>query len=553
MPGNDTGGLGQPEPAAAPRFTATDGRVLAPPADRPWLATRTGWWEFHADHAGGDLTAVHTADPATGLRPRTVTGATPWALEEQFGFPLPHLLHQSLRRLRRPAPGVPTPDTAAPPSGSGTRDVPGDPPAGGPVHGIHAFGPTWASRLHLPDQPDLPAVVAAYGTACWGGPPRWRAWHAGEVRLDIVGVSPTANGYRLSHRDRVIFAGQDLDTDAPEKAATDDDIRRLVYLLTTYDPDAVGMTAPQRRFVEEHGEALCRAVVPPATPYPVGTRVIDGSLRRGTIRFGDPDGAATTYGWRPDVADLPGHPWADLPYAAIVSAASDLHPTIEGIDVGLEGWRPERPLAYGALVAIPTPDAATVTATVIRCYTTAAGIAYHLQPHTEGAARVVAPAIAVTPIRGTAWPTSRAMLAARDAAGIHHDPDEIIDLAVIAQPAIQPAPLTPSGDLPAIRMIGERVVVRDVDHGLIEAPLDRFIAALAPDRYHLFALLHRYDPIADITGAEPTTTLAALAARNRSLPLGPALSVIIEDPDPGLGTEEPYPRYDERPDFDVSP
>jgi hypothetical protein len=560
MPGNShdpalTGVPRQPEPAGAPRFTATDGRVLAPPADRPWLATRTGWWEFHADHAGGDLTAVHTADPATGLRPRTVTGATPWALEEQLGFPLPHLLHQSLRRLRRPAPRVPTPDTAAPPSGSGIRGVPGDPPVGGPVHGVRGFGPTWASRLHLPDQPDLPAAVLFYGKALRADPPGRRVWHAGEIRLDVVWASPTANGYRLSHRDQIIFAGEDLVVEAPEWAATDEDVRRLVYLLTTYDPDAVGMTTPQRRFVEEHGQELTRAIAPPATPYPVGTRVIDASLRRGTIAYliGDPGGEVTSYGWRPDLAELPGHPWRDLPHAAVITAAAKLLPTLEGIDVGLEGWTPARPLAYGALVTIPNPDdTATVTATVIRGYTTPAGIVYHLQPHDYSTARVVVPASAVSPIRGTAWPSWSAMVAARDTTGIVQDPDEIIDFAILSQPGMRAAGyLTSAAPAPAVEIIGGTAQVRDIDHGVIEAPRERFIAALAWDRYDLAALLHDHDPAADITGAESTTTLAALAARNASIPLGPPQTMITGESYPRYDIEQPYPTHESGPDFDI--
>jgi hypothetical protein len=555
MPGNSddralTGVFRQPEPAAAPRFDGHDGQVLSPPRDRPWLATRTGWWAFHDDRARGCFTAVHTADPATNREPLTVTGPTPWALEEHLGFALPWQLHRSLSGLRRSGPIIlpgdtatrsPDPPAAPSPPGGATAAASSQQPAAGPVHGIHDVRPTSESGLYLPGDP--PTTVS-YATAMRTGPAHRRIWHAGAVRLEVIPTGATGGdtyAYRLSHDDEVLFAGEDLVTGAPEHAAHDDSIRDLIYLLATHDPDALAMTPVQRRFIDHHGEQLCRAVTPPPIPYPAGTRVTDihsPTGRLGTIRFTttDTEGTATSYGWRPDLADLPGHPWYNQPYAAIISPASHLRPTIEGTDVGLARWNPDRPLAYGALVALPTPDgAATRTATVIRTYHTPAGISYQLQPHDHPAAQLAVAATALTPIRGTAWPTPAALRAARDTAGILTDPRETIDVAVANQPDIHHDPTStphhPAGHLaPALHITGDTAHIRDADHGLLHAPLDRFTAALTHTDYDLIILLYDHHATDTLTGAEPPATLAALVARNQTIPLDPpADNTLVEN------------------------
>lgn len=150
-----------------------------------------------------------------------------------------------------------------------------------------------------------------------------------------------------------------------------------------------------------------------------------------------------------------------------------------------------------------------------------------------------------TPIRGTAWPSPNTMIEARDAAGVPHDPREITD--VTAQPHSEAAGTLQANldaSRRALRIIGATTQVLDSQHGLIEAPVARFIAALSYDQHDLRALLIAHDAAAGITGAEPATTLAALVARYDAISL---------DQPPETILEQPHPSYHPEPDLDISP
>jgi hypothetical protein len=289
--------------------------------------------------------------------------------------------------------------------------------------------------VHVPGRPDR-----TYRQALRDRPPL-RAWEHDGYRVEILTADPYTDPddgsprhaitYRLSHRDRVIFSGDDIDCPAHHDPASDTALRQVVTLLTAADTAA---TPPQQRFLRDHADRLTAAITPPDPPYPPGTRITVTAPGRpaatGAITEHVPDrgGTALAYAWRPDTAELPGHPWHGHPQHALVTAAAHVTPTLAGPDRGLTGWTPDQPLAYRAVVQATGQDGRQHTGHVLRAVHTDTDLAYDIAPDPPGPPHRV-PVDRIEPTTGTAWPSLDSLLAARAAAGIPLQEGEILTAA----------------------------------------------------------------------------------------------------------------------------
>jgi len=375
----------EPSPPGGAALPPTAPIPPASPGDQPRIAidTPTGRWEFGWNPAHGSLHARHErrpsaehADPARRPTPAGHATAThhlgtgpaeipdPGRLEQRLGFPLPDVVHDLLHADQRDRPTWTTrrweladPELAEP-LPAGTRPQPD-------------------SRVRLPGRPDT-----TYQQAMRASVPL-RAWEHDGYRVEIrraeeftdpdTGRPRHAITYRLTHHGQVVFSGNDIDAPADTDPRGDDSIRAVVDLLCHPTPDT-SLTQPQRAFLDAHADAIDAHTLGPDPPYPAGTRVAvedpAGSLRIGTVvePITTRDGELLAYAWRPEDADLPGHPWHGHPRHTLVSPPQQLTPTLAAPTTDLPDPAPllhagppaaDHPTAPGARPALPGIPAAS--------------------------------------------------------------------------------------------------------------------------------------------------------------------------------------------------
>jgi len=218
-----------------------------------------------------------------------------------------------------------------------------------------------------------------------------------------------------------VFCGDDVEVPADLDLRADVTPRALIGMLTHPDSDSgASLTARQRHFLAHHGQQVAALVADVPTPYVPGTRIEvpgrDGGHVTGTVTQPLRDGGTVTaYRWRPDAADLPGHPWHHLPVtrATITSPASAVTATLLGPDPGLR--EDTTPLAYGGIVSYLTDDGDTRTGDVVRVLPGNGDVDYDIRFHGEPLDRPPTrlPGRDVVAVRGTAWPDLDTLLAAR--------------------------------------------------------------------------------------------------------------------------------------------
>jgi hypothetical protein len=402
---------------------------------RVTIGTTSGRWELGWDPRLATFFALHHDIPtgpgtpaADATEPGYWLGTSPSAvpdigrLEERLGFPLPPAARVVLDHDRADRPAWATrawnlPDTEpadSPPPG--TRPEPGSP-------------------VLIPAQADT-----SYRQAMRAEAPL-RTWTEDGYRVDILAADPVhdpdtgsdrlAITYRMSHQDRVVFAGQDIEAPAGTDPAGDDTVRAVVDLLCYADPDP-RLTPAQAAFLDAHAEALTGLVLAPEPPYPTGTRIAvataGADAATGTVisHPTGPDGQVIAYGWRPDLAQLPGHPWYDQPGNAMIAAAERVRPTLAAPDAGLTGWTPAQPLAYQATVTYLEPDERPAAGHVLRAMPGVGGLTYDIQPDRPASTPMRVPANRIHPTAGTAYRSIDDLLAARASAGVPLQPGEVL-------------------------------------------------------------------------------------------------------------------------------
>uniref|UniRef100_UPI0010418CBF hypothetical protein n=1 Tax=Candidatus Protofrankia californiensis TaxID=1839754 RepID=UPI0010418CBF len=354
---------------------------------------RTGGW-FTAD-------ASPPSDPL--LRVHAVTS---WQLEERLGFALPTDVHEVLRDLALAYQPYPDPTQV---TGADALVVP------------LSFRPSRTSRVDLYGD-----RAGTYGRLMHANTPA-RTWTDGTIQIDVIPTAPVTVGgtprhqlgYRIWHDQTVVIAADDITMPITDNPRGDDTLRAIVNLTVHTPPDR--LSPRQRDFLDTHGEKLSDALTPPHGLYPPGVRVTviarDGQAPTTGIVTGavtDPDGTVIDYLWRPDLADLPGHPWRDHPDRVMASPAHRVRPTLTPADTGCS-----RPgvLAFGARVR-SVDDPVFTDGTVLRAFREDGGTIYEIQPDDPTWPSVRLPADDVIPTAGTAWPTLNSLLDARDQAGI---------------------------------------------------------------------------------------------------------------------------------------
>jgi hypothetical protein len=356
-------------------------------------------------------------------------------------------------------------------------------------------------------------------------------------------------GYRVLDRGEVVFAGTDAVLDAADRTDSTAAVRAALTAVRVRPGGGErGLTRRQRRLLNAYGVALAAAEHPAAHPYPPGTRVrvsdptadhpVGGTVLAAVV---DRDGDLR-YQWRPDAADLPGHPWRDQPGWALHTAATQVHATLDSPD--LHTANPDgQPalLATGALVAA-IDDPRFTTATVLRAYAgDGPGPRYEIQPHDSGGGPVEIPVHEVTGVAGTAWPSVHDLLLARAGAdlplrpfevvialrdcgivtdsphGPHlhtryllHDVGAALDPAHSAAPVRCPTPVDAPPRLPTLSATGGVVRLDDPAHGRLAVPAPLMTAALDAGPGPVAAILARRPWLP--AGPHPPIVAAALAA-----------------------------------------
>jgi hypothetical protein len=366
----------EPPPASAHR-TATPAAAPSPaPPERPTAAidTPTGHWELGWDSGSGTLYAHHhstpeTQDTSSAGRPTARQAAPthhlgtspaeiryPEQLEERLGFPLPDVVHDLLHadqgdrptstarpwQLADPQPAAPLP--------AGTRPQPD-------------------SRLHPPGGPDTTYQQAMHDSAAL------RTWEQDGYQVDIrradlftdpdTGQPRHSITYRLTHAGRVIFSGDDIDAPADIDPRGDDAIRAVVDLLCHRTPE-VNLIPAQQAFLDAHADTITGHTLGPDPPYPPGTRVaIDepsGTRCTGAVveSVTAANGEILAYAWRPDHANLPGHPWHGHPHHSLVTPAHQVIPTLAAPDTELPSTAPPPPRPSQQATEHPTASDAAL-------------------------------------------------------------------------------------------------------------------------------------------------------------------------------------------------
>ncbi|MEX5711703.1 hypothetical protein AB1484_26270 [Parafrankia sp. FMc6] len=498
-----------------------------------------GAWMFIRSARRTDLiTAELVVRGATSMEASSVyrTDSTPWGIEERLGFALPTDVQKTLQNL--PVAPAAKPAVSAPISWIRTAD----------------YQPWRASIVILPQLPDL----TTYGSLLSLDPPI-RVWENGPYRIDVVDSALAFNNrenpalrvsYRIWHDQRIIFSSNALPAPLGSDLQGDGTLRRIAdHVLAGSKRRA--LTVSQQEFLTNRSAELQALLTPPTAPYPIGTRVKVRGLAGSTPASGiitetvvATDGALH-YGWRPDVARLPGHPMGRLLDRRLLAPARHVQPTLNSPDAALTGTQAPDVLAYGAKVRT-IDDPRFATGTVLRAILRPDGPpTYDVQPDGHSPDPVRIPAAAVEPVAGTAWPTVQALLDARTEAGVPLEHGELLitlrEATFVTDGPTGPQPALPaqewpsldpildpdSPDLPASPNYGmpptttpPRIVIEDdyvrvIDprHELLIAPNRIFEAALSHPRENLVELLTRV-PDLHLGGDESLVTLAALTAQH---------------------------------------
>ncbi|WP_157902515.1 hypothetical protein [Frankia sp. KB5] len=317
--------------------------------------------------------------------------------------------------------------------------------------------------------------------------------------------------YRVWVDGRIILAGDDLDLTTVDPLS-DDALRRLAGQLLSWERAPRGYTARQITFLQDDLAALQTALAIPVPPYPPGTRirahgVTDGTTSLGTTITTARDNTGNLhYVWRPDVYDLPGHPYRHHHIDHTLTSPERLvEPTLEGPDTAVDGPNAPAVLTYGGRIR----------------------------------------AHEVEPIAGSAWPTIDSLLAARTAAHLPLADEELLvalrELTTTTRGPLGPAvnrPARPihsfdvtldphSPELPAsafdwfrrdaatrpafLTVTGDTVRILDAAHGFIDVRAAALQEALRRSDADLATLLARHSTVV-LDGAESQLTKAALAA-----------------------------------------
>jgi len=428
-----------------PRSSHTYATDLAPVR----ITVRTGWWRFlpTTDAGGGasvtaQLLRLNGGSESADLVV-TAVGRSVRELEQTLGFRLPSTVEGALRRVR------PRDDLVLP----------------GPVGGWKAAQARLLLDIGL-DPEELPwrasrvdadgCVPDTYGRLMHADRPL-RSWQHDPYRVEIVDSSrdnpfldeePFQLTYRICLGDRVVFAGDDVTVAARLTDRSDDAVREVVRQVLDRPRNPRDLTYTQQSFLEVQQDRLTlrtRSVTP---PYPPRTRIrvdIGGGIAATGIVRGPVvrDGRTTGYLWRPDVADLPGHPGYRNPDHLRYADAAQVRDTLAARDTAVEG--PDGPLVltFGATVA-SIDDPRFERGRVLRAVDDGGRLTYDVQPHNDRAARYRVDVNDVIPLTGTAWPTIDRLLDARTAAGVPLISGEI--LVAVREIAMMPtgAPLVPA-------------------------------------------------------------------------------------------------------------
>jgi len=412
-------------------------------AGRVRIDSRSGHWELGWDPPLGTFFGRHNAaGGAPDTEPQTRFGtyagavATLGELEQHLGFALPGAVREHLAAGQQAHPARRLRAFTFLDTDDRSRDWSAQ------------TQPAPDSPVHIPGRPE-----GTYQRAIRAEPPL-RAWEEDGYRVEILAATPFDDpdtggvrqtvDYRLSHNGRMIFSGDDIECPGHVDPASDEAVRAVAELLTLSTSEPTNPV--HRAFLDNHAELLTAYLQPPDPPYPEGTRVVRderGRATTGTITepVTSPDGELIAYAWRPDHADLPGHPWQHQPWQAVLIPPGQLRPTLAAPDLGVTGWTPDTPLAHGATVTVGADQAGSrMTGRVVRAFADPGGLSYQVQPDDPIEPPVRASAADIDPVAGTAWPSIGHLTAARAKAGVPLQPGEVLTAGshcawVIAGPA----------------------------------------------------------------------------------------------------------------------
>ncbi len=379
---------------------------LADPAPVKFTAPG-GWWRLRPT-MGPIGPRMVTAELFTELKvPVLQVQARLGELDGHLAFPITDQMHD---RLRRAAPqphfvavyAMLTPEHVA-------RDA--------------RLRPWRASRV------DLAATApTTYGKLRHDDPPL-RSWMdpGGDIHIEITSAAAVrtkhstdpalAVAYRVNHEGLAVFSGRSVTLAGNVDPTSDAALRAVVDDLPRLRAKA--LTGRQREFLDASGH-LAHAVA--EMPAGAGTRIavqgppgLPGAT--GTVLMVIPGRSGERCLWRPDAADLPGHPWRGDRTRLIDTPAELATPVLTAKDTAVAHPTAPPHLTYGALIAT-IDDADTIGGVVLRAFPTEKDLIYEFQPVEVGQSARRIDAGEVVPVTGTAWPDLETLLAARDAANI---------------------------------------------------------------------------------------------------------------------------------------
>ncbi|ORT53012.1 hypothetical protein [Frankia sp. KB5] len=379
------------------------------------LTVPGGWWRLRRTVAPQGRERV-TADLFTTLRaPAVQVEADLDEIDGHLGFALDARMRARLRTAEPDLSFVASYPTLMPAQVATRADL----------------RPWRASRV------DLAGFTATtYGRLQHADPPL-RSWMdpGCEIQVEITAAEATAVrdsspdtlalklSYRVRHEGLVVFSGRSATVPSRTDPSSDAAVRAVVADLIT--PRPTPLTDRQRAALDA-GWYLPDLVAD--KPIRRGSRVaIQGPPglpgATGTVRTVLLEQGSTRYLWRPDLADLPGHPWRSIPDLVIATPAVHASLTLAAKDTAIDPPTAPTHLVYGALIAT-IDDPASQGGTVLRAFLNANGVTYEFQPVEAGAAPREIAASDVVPVTGTAWPDLHTLIAARTAAHLDLLPGE---------------------------------------------------------------------------------------------------------------------------------
>ncbi|WP_045876460.1 hypothetical protein [Pseudofrankia sp. DC12] len=597
-----------PEPPPGPTGPPPrpTGRTRETPRRPVEIEVAGGRWALDTvtDDAGelqvrAELTS-RPANPATARSLWSTAKPTLAELEEELGWAIPH---RAQNILTHHPPSRPAAAFAGPPSPP--ADVVRDP--------VYRPGRTSATRC------------AGYPPTTYGRllhlEARTRRWQHGPVQVDIYRTDVDDDPgvvYRVSDTTSdptptVVFSGIMTDIPGAPPLTSDAVIRYVLLGCLARNLKPAGLTSSQRMFVLEQGDHITDAApYRHQHPYPHGTRVavhdVDPArTATGTVLALTTGNDGPAYLWRPDLADLPGHPWYHHP---TWTARTPIHQVTHTLANPDTHTGPDAPplLATGALVAT-VDDPRFAVGTVLRAFDDDEDLpSYEIQPHDGALPPLRLRLDDITPLRGSTWPSIDALLEARATAGLPPQPGEILTTpyetarvldtptgpaVTFPLPALRPPSLAlditnqtpttvpealtrptsphsrgPTAKLPTLRQGGDTIHIDDPIHGHLEVPTRAFQTAMRHPQHILTELLARRSwlPTTPDQPAFITAALTALHAPNDLAALaatatGPPTAHLPADPtDPNPAAQPPHvlpgtppPPPDGSPTFDPGP